>query len=499
MTTTPTLWKGAAQINATDKFDQYNAQVTPLKTGGYVAVWTDTSLTHNPNGTTVVGQVYDVLGNKVGGEVNVTGLTSGDHYDQAITTLASGNVAVAFVNHVTGHTLVRVFDPALHFLRQDDIGSASGPPAITALADGRYVVATGQSGASFEVQPVSSSGGLGSSSRLSFQADNVELATLSDSQVAAVFENHDNNTINFTVLQFGDNLTISRTLSLFAPAGTKPDVAGLNGGGFVVAWSDNTDVKMAIFTNALSPVTSTAGVTVNALITGDQHDASITALADGGFLVAWDDDNLHKQEGQRFDAHGNKVGGEFAINAFSSQRAGLLTEDTDGALLHDGRVVFVMNHQAGDYDVRHAIFDPRTSPILGTSAGETITSRLNGATVNGLGGSDTLFGNAGNDHFRFSTALGAGNVDKVVGFSHKHDTIDLDNAIFAKLKKEGTLKDKFFHIGKHAGDHNDFVLYDKKSGALSYDADGSKHGVAPVAFATLDAHLKLSHNDFLVV
>ena len=86
-----------------------------------------------------------------------------------------------------------------------------------------------------------------------------------------------------------------------------------------------------------------------------------------------------------------------------------------------------------------------------------------------------------------------------MGFSIPDDTIDLDNAIFAKLTATGVLKDKFFHIGKHAEDHKDYILYNKKTGALSYDADGSKHKIAPIEFAHLDAHLHLKHGDFLVV
>jgi serralysin len=97
------------------------------------------------------------------------------------------------------------------------------------------------------------------------------------------------------------------------------------------------------------------------------------------------------------------------------------------------------------------------------------------------------------------SALGPANIDTIVGFSHKDDTIDLDNTIFTRLRHDGVLKDKFFHIGKHAADHNDFIVYNKKTGALSYDADGSRHKIAPVEFAHLDAHLKFTHADLLVI
>ena len=121
-------------------------------------------------------------------------------------------------------------------------------------------------------------------------------------------------------------------------------------------------------------------------------------------------------------------------------------------------------------------------------------------TLRGGLGNDRLKGGADDDSFVFSTKLSEKkNVDKVADFSHKHDTILLDNAIFKKLKDEGELKGKFFEIGSEADDKNDYVLYDKETGALSYDADGSKDKVKAVEFAQLDDHLKLKADDFLII
>ena len=136
----------------------------------------------------------------------------------------------------------------------------------------------------------------------------------------------------------------------------------------------------------------------------------------------------------------------------------------------------------------------------GNGLGNVLKGNAGNNVLDGLGGNDTLKGGPGKDQFEFSTALNAAtNVDTIIGFSHKHDTIVLDNAIFTSLKHEGVLKNKFFHIGKHASDHNDFVLYNKKTGAVSYDADGRRHKIAPVEFTHLNSHLKLTHHDFLVM
>jgi Ca2+-binding RTX toxin-like protein len=119
-------------------------------------------------------------------------------------------------------------------------------------------------------------------------------------------------------------------------------------------------------------------------------------------------------------------------------------------------------------------------------------------TLRGGLGNDKLIGGTGRDSLVFDTKLSAEkNVDKVLEFSHRQDTILLDNAIFKELAP-GELKGKFFEVGKRADDKNDYVLYDKGTGALSYDGDGSRNKKA-IQFAKLDDDLKLKADDFLVV
>src|SRR4029450_12469613 len=57
---------------------QADGQIARLPDGGYVVVWTDSSRTHNPNGSAIVGQRYDSLGNKVGGGGNIRQFSAGD-------------------------------------------------------------------------------------------------------------------------------------------------------------------------------------------------------------------------------------------------------------------------------------------------------------------------------------------------------------------------------------------------------------------------------------
>ncbi len=85
MTATPRLVKSLTQVNTADAAVglgglpvQADGQIAGLPDGGYVVVWTDSSRTHNPNGSAIVGQRYDSLGNKVGGEVNISQFSAGD-------------------------------------------------------------------------------------------------------------------------------------------------------------------------------------------------------------------------------------------------------------------------------------------------------------------------------------------------------------------------------------------------------------------------------------
>ena len=90
------------------------------------------------------------------------------------------------------------------------------------------------------------------------------------------------------------------------------------------------------------------------------------------------------------------------------------------------------------------------------------------------------------------------NLDTISDFSVKDDSLQLDNAVFKKLGKVGKLSKDYFTIGEQAKDKNDYIVYDKKTGILSYDADGSGSGKA-VEFAKLAKNLKLTSADFFTI
>lgn len=130
---------------------------------------------------------------------------------------------------------------------------------------------------------------------------------------------------------------------------------------------------------------------------------------------------------------------------------------------------------------------------------ENIISGNAGANrISGGFGNDILAGDRGKDAFVFDTALDAEmNVDIIDDFNVRDDTIHLDNAIFTKLGKTGRMKDGFFAIGA-ARDKNDHIIYDRETGTLAYDADGSGSGEA-IVFAIVGENLRLTSRDFLII
>lgn len=119
-------------------------------------------------------------------------------------------------------------------------------------------------------------------------------------------------------------------------------------------------------------------------------------------------------------------------------------------------------------------------------------------TIYGLLGNDWMTGEAGKDKFVFNTALSASNVDRIISFVVADDTIVLDNAVFTKLKTAGPLGANVLRAGVKAADADDFILYDKATGDIYYDADANGANAA-VKFATVDANTGLSRFDFEVI
>lgn len=125
--------------------------------------------------------------------------------------------------------------------------------------------------------------------------------------------------------------------------------------------------------------------------------------------------------------------------------------------------------------------------------------RINGGTghdrINGGTGADILTGGSGYDSFYFNSSPSSG-VDTITDFSSAYDTIRLENAVFQGLPT-GTLSTAAFRVGAAAADATDRIIYNKATGDVLFDADGSGAGEAQL-FAKLTPGTAVTNADFAV-
>jgi Ca2+-binding RTX toxin-like protein len=148
--------------------------------------------------------------------------------------------------------------------------------------------------------------------------------------------------------------------------------------------------------------------------------------------------------------------------------------------------------------------------LLGTSSRNTMDGGAGNDKIYSKFGKDILTGGSGKDWFVFDTTLAKSSTDTVKDFKTGQDKIVLDNALFKSNKsfygaiKKGTpdkplkLAKAFFTIGSHAKDKNDYLVYNKKTGVLSYDKDSSGKAAA-VEIAKFSNKASISEKDFFIV
>jgi Ca2+-binding RTX toxin-like protein len=147
--------------------------------------------------------------------------------------------------------------------------------------------------------------------------------------------------------------------------------------------------------------------------------------------------------------------------------------------------------------------------LAGGSGYDLLSGGPGNDVLNGGLRRDTLIGGAGHDTFVFASMLGVANklgganVDVISDFLSRDDAIFLDNAIFRGIGPGSAAKPLLiaadaFHIGPAAADAEDRIVYNRTTGVLSYDADGTGP-IHMVAFAVLSNKAALTAADFFVI
>ncbi|CAN7400073.1 calcium-binding protein [Rhizobium sp. LjRoot254] len=357
---------------------QNNPSVTALADGGWLQTWHSWSQDGGLYG--IYQQRYDADGLASGTETLVNSFTPGDQYDSSVTALADGGWVVTWASNFLDGSSYGIYQQ-----RYGADGVASGTetpvnsyttdyqykPSVTALADGGWLVtwaSLGQDGSLFGIY------------QQRYDADGLASGT--------------ETLVNSYTTGYQDT----------------PSVTALADGGWLVTWSSDGQDGHAwgIYQQRYDAdgVASGTETPVNSYTTDDQYQPSVTALADGGWLVTW---SSYGQDGeaygiyqQRYDAEGAASGTETLVNSYTTdyQYKPSVTALVDGGWL----VTWASYGQDGsEYGIyqRHFAADVRGGALAdilaGTSWDETLIGFGGNDTLDGKGGDDILIGGFGND------------------------------------------------------------------------------------------------------
>lgn len=141
-----------------------------------------------------------------------------------------------------------------------------------------------------------------------------------------------------------------------------------------------------------------------------------------------------------------------------------------------------------------------TDTLEGGDGNDTLSDFFGSATMTGGGGRDTFYFN-----FTPGPDVGYGlTIHTIKDFNIKDDTVRLSSYAYGLdlTKAGGHLADKFFKdLGLKGAkvDGDDLFVYNRKTGDLLYDADGSHTGFSAIKIANFENHAALTAADFIVL
>ncbi|MBF9196500.1 hypothetical protein [Microvirga terrestris] len=506
---------------------QSEVSTTGLSDGGWVVTW----IGQDGNSDGIFQQRFNAYGLRVGHETRVNTTTDSLQAEPTITALVGGGWVVTWTSNTAG------YGTAIHQQRYGANGFPIGTetmvdswrygayrPSVTALADGGWIVTyrgqdPGSTGDEYIYQQ-----------RYDADGWTVDYPI----QVNAVMENTWQTLPTVTALKdggwvvtwtsrTGDESTTSVRQQRFATNGEKigpevqvnaiaasdqfdSSVTALPDGGWLITWASGPAVQDAnrdIYQQRYAANGQKVGGEnrVNTFTEGDQWLASVTTLADGGWVVSWgssgQDGDSYGIYQQRYTADGQQVGpttptglslvgnpftegvsggsqtAQVLVKAFATDQPFTFTllDDADGRFaLSSSGILTVKDgakldyEQARSHQILVAVKDTLGAEYrswirvdVGDVASETVTGSTNSDVIKGNMGKDTfkggsgddkfwgglgndiLTGDTGKDIFVFDTKPNKkSNLDRITDFSVKDDAIWLDNKVFAKLGKAGS-------------------------------------------------------------
>ena len=376
---------GELHLNTTTASDQSDPVIAALADGGYVAAWV--SWGQDGEGSGVYAQRYDGGGAPAGGEFQVNVVTAGSQYTPSITGLADGGFVVGWQSPDGNGAGVfaRRFDASgnplgSEFRINSFTTSDQYAPALAALQDGG-LVATWTSWSQ-------------------------------DGSYSGVYCQRYDVSGNLVGGEFRVNTYTTQAQS-------QPAVAALAYGGFVVTWESygQDGQGSGVYGQRYNAAGQAVGAEfrINTATSGDQLGSTVAGLADGGFVVIWQSygsSSYIDVYAQRYDYYGGSVGEAFRVSSGTAT-----AYSPSVTALEDGGFVVAWGHLASGsgYDVHAQRYDAGGHAvgfsITGTAGNDSLTvGEQSLLTVDGAAGNDTLNGGPADDNL-----LGGAGNDSLIG------------------------------------------------------------------------------------
>lgn len=357
--------------SAIDK-QQINQCAAVSPRGDYIVAWQSYDQVGVSSQWDIYGRRYAADGTALGDEFLVNSATTGTQEAPAIAASQFGEYAVAWQTYqssnnrdVFGRTYYNIQSPLENrqqaFRVNDDVTyGVQSHVKVTPLVDGRFLYvwqSFGPSGYDIIAQYYSVSGYAPDApfqvNTLTFHdAREPVLATLADGSVLVIWQSTNNDgmavyarhlLVDNEELKYGKEFQVTLYSAGYGYA--NPSVTGLVDGGYVIAWQGMAQGDgMEIYGQIFRADDSAVGLPfrVNTHATGNQINPAVSALNDGGFVVAWEgpaDQSYHAVSStyfQRFDSDGFALGGLKLTGTFHNDNLNIAFNEQDSGVSVQG-------------------------------------------------------------------------------------------------------------------------------------------------------------------
>ncbi len=334
------------RVNNSVDGSQTGLRIAVLDDGGWVVTWTSDGQDGSERG--VYQQAFSADGQPAGTEAQVNSTTDNAQFEQCITPLEGGGWVVVWQSYGqdgSGSGLYQqVFDASGNATGSETrvngtTANSQISPQIAALSGGGWVVtwqSYGQDGAGWGIyqqvygadhQPI------GEETRVNIEhrgdQSGARIAALGDGGWVVIWQAESLNLAGWEIYQrlfAADGTITSETRVHIANAGDQTDaqIMPLSDGGWVVTWQSPGSVGLDIFQRIFNAdgTARTQDIRINSHEAGDQTLPQITALDSGGWVVTWQSTGQDEEFGtgiyqQVFNSLGDAVGAEKQVNTYT--------------------------------------------------------------------------------------------------------------------------------------------------------------------------------------